>query len=221
MKTIILASHRQLIAANYIDHFLPKPLSEAKILYITTASKKVSDTGYVERMRQKMNELNFSFTELDIEGKSEQELKKALSSTDIIYVEGGNTFYLLEAVRESGFEKLVKEAIENGVVYWGVSAGSYIACPSIVMATWSGHFDSDGVTDLTAMNLVPFLIKAHYTPDMLPLLTEKSKDLQLPLFVINDEQAVLVRDGEVQLIGSGEVLTLQGGNATTNKIDIT
>lgn len=217
MKTIILASHRQLLAANYIDNFLPKPLSKAKILYVTTASKEVDDKGFVERTRQKMDELNFSYTEFDIEGKTELELKKALSSTDIIYVEGGNTFYLLKAVRESGFEKLAKEAIENGVVYWGVSAGSYIACPSIVMATWSGHFDNDGVTDLTAMNLVPFLIKAHYAPDMLPLLTEKSKDLQLPLRVLTDEQAVIVKDGEVQLMGSGEGLILHGGKLIKNK----
>ena len=208
MKTIILASSGNLIAANNINHFLPKPLTEAEILYVTTASKKVNDASYVERTRQKMDELNFSYTEYDIVGKSEEELKKALSSHDILYVEGGNTFYLLKAVRDTGFEKIVKEEIENGLVYWGVSAGSYIACPSIIMATWSDRFDRFGVTDWTAMNLVPFLIKAHYTPDMLEALKEKSKGLQLSLYVLNDEQAVLMKDGEVQLIGGGDEIML-------------
>jgi len=208
MKTLILASSGNLIAANNVDHFLPKPLTESEILYVTTASKKVNDTGYVERTRQKMDELNFSFTEYDIVDKSEEELKKALSSHDIVYVEGGNTFYLLKAVRDTSFEKIVKEAIENGLVYWGVSAGAYIACPSIIMATWSDRFDRCGVTDWTAMNLVPFLIKAHYTPDILDTLKEKSKDLQLSLRILNDEQAVLVKDGEVQLIGGGDELIL-------------
>jgi dipeptidase E len=208
MKTLILASSGNLIAANNVNHFLPKPLNKAKILYVTTASKKVNDASYVERTRQKMDELNFSYTEFDIVGKSEEELKKALNTSDILYVEGGNTFYLLKAVRDTGFEKIVKEAIENGLVYWGVSAGSYIACPSIIMATWSDRFDRCGVTDWTAMNLVPFLIKAHYTPDILGTLKEKVKDLQLPLRVLNDEQAVLVKDGEVQLIGDGDELIL-------------
>ena len=208
MKTLILASSGNFIAANNVDHFLPKPLSEAKILYVTTASKKVSDTSYVERTRQKMNELNFSFTEYDIVGKSEEGLKKALSSHDIVYVEGGNTFYLLKAVRDTAFEKVVKEAIENGLVYWGVSAGAYIACPSIIMATWSDRFDRCGVTDWAAINLVPFLIKAHYTPDILETLKEKSKELQLPLRVLNDDQAVMVKDGEVQLIGGGDEIVL-------------
>jgi len=208
MKTLILASSGNLIAANNLNHFLPKPLSEAKILYVTTASKKVNDSSYVERTRQKMDELNFSYTEFDIVGKSEEELKKALSDSDILYVEGGNTFYLLQAVRDTGFEKIVKEAIENGLVYWGVSAAAYIACPSIIMATWSDRFDRCGVTDWTAMNLVPFLIKAHYAPDMLATLKEKSKNLELPLRVLNDEQAVLVKDGEIQLIGGGDEIVL-------------
>src|SRR3989338_5683078 len=166
METLILASSGNLIAANNLNHFLPKPLSEAKILYVTTASKKVSDASYVERTRQKMNELNFSYTEVDIVGKSDEELKKALSASDILYVEGGNTFYLLKAVRDTGFEKIVKEAIENGLVYWGVSAGSYIACPSIIIATWSDRFDRFGVTDWTAMNLVPFFIYSYFTPPL-------------------------------------------------------
>ena len=208
MKTLILASSGNLIATNNINHFLPKPLTEAEILYVTTASKKVNDASYVGRTRQKMDELNFSYPEFDIVGKSEEELKKALSSSDILYIEGGNTFYLLKAVHDTGFEKIIKEAIKNGLVYWGVSAGAYIACPSIIMATWSDRFDRCGVTDWIAMNLVPFLIKAHYTPDMLDALKEKSKDLQFPLHVLNDEQAVLVKDGEVQLIGGGDELIL-------------
>jgi dipeptidase E len=208
MKTIILASSGEFIASTNIDNFLPKPLSESRILYITTASKKVNDNSYVEKTRQKINALSFSYTELDIVGKAEEELKKALSLCDIVYVEGGNTFYLLKAVRDSGFDKLIKEATENGKVYWGVSAGSYILCPSIIMATWSDRFDRFGVTDWTAMNLVPFLIKAHYTPDMLESLKEKARDLQFPIRVLNDKQAMIVRDGEAQLIGGGDEITL-------------
>ncbi|MBI2444429.1 MAG: Type 1 glutamine amidotransferase-like domain-containing protein [Candidatus Magasanikbacteria bacterium] len=207
MKTIILASSSEFIAST-IDNFLPKPLSESKVLYVTTASKKVNDDSYVEKTRQKIGELSFSYTEIDIAGKTEEELKKALTSCDIVYVEGGNTFYLLKAVRESGFEKAVKEAMDKGIVYWGVSAGSYIACPSIVMATWSDRFDRFGVTDWSAMNLVPFLIKAHYAPKYLDSIKRNAKDLQLPMRMLNDNQAIIVRDGEVQLIGEGDDITL-------------
>ncbi|MFA6197689.1 MAG: Type 1 glutamine amidotransferase-like domain-containing protein [Patescibacteria group bacterium] len=209
MKTLILTSSGQFITAHNIDQFLPKKITDCKIAYIITASKKVNDTGYVDRHRQKMNELNFSYTEIDIAGKNESELKKALDGYDIIMVEGGNTFYLLKAVRESGFESVLQGLIEKGVVYVGSSAGSYIVCPSIIVATWSNRgFDQCGIIDYTAMNLVPFLLKAHYTLEMRAMLEEKSKDLQYPVRVLNDGQALLVQDGEVQLLGGGEEITL-------------
>jgi dipeptidase E len=209
MQTLILASSGQFITANNIDHFLPKKIADCKIAYIITASKKVSSTDYIERHRQKMNELNFSYTEIDIDGKNEDELKKALDGHDIVLVEGGNTFYLLKAVRESGFENVIKDLISKGVVYIGTSAGSYITCPSIVIATYSERpKDRCGVTDFTAMNLVPFLIKAHYTPDMLPKLKEIKKEIKYPLHILNDKQALLIRDGEVQLLGGGDEITL-------------
>jgi len=209
MKTLILTSSGSFITANNVDDFLPKKITDCRIAYIITASKKVDDTSYVERHRQKMDELNFSYTEVDIAGKNEDELKKALDGHDIVMVEGGNTFYLLKAVRESGFANVIKELIGNGVVYVGSSAGSYITCPSIVMATWSNRgFDRCGITEYSAMNLVPFLVKAHYTPDMLETLKEKVNDLQYPMRVLNDDQAILVQDGEVQLLGGGDEIIL-------------
>lgn len=208
MKTIILASS-SFITTNNVDTFLPKKIADSKIAYITTASKTVNDTGYIERHRQQMKERNFLYTEIDIAGKNESELKKALNGHDIILVEGGNTFYLLKAVRESGFENVIKDLISRGIVYVGSSAGSYIACPSIIMATWSKQgFDECGITDYAAMNLVPFLIKAHYTLDMQEMLEGKAKDLQYPMRVLNDDQAILVRDGGIQLLGGGDEIIM-------------
>ncbi|MFC1615364.1 Type 1 glutamine amidotransferase-like domain-containing protein [Patescibacteria group bacterium] len=209
MKTLILTSSGQFITSNNIDHLLPKKITDCKIAYIITASKKVDDISYINRHKQKMNELNFSYTEIDIAGKNEDELRKILNGYDIIMVEGGNTFYLLKAVRESGFKNVMKELLEKGVVYIGSSAGSYITCPSIVMATWSNRgFDRCGITEYTAMKLVPFLMKAHYMPDMKEMLNKKIKDMQYPMRVLNDNQAILVRDGKIQLLGGGDEIIL-------------
>lgn len=209
MKKLILASSNQFITNNSINSFLPKPLNQSNILYVTTASKQDDNASYyVDLTRQKMDALNLTYTEFDITGKSEAELKKTLASNDIIYVEGGSTFYLLKAVRETSFEKVLKEAIGNGLVYWGVSAGSYIVCPSIIMATWSNDYDRCGLTDWTAMSIVPFLVKAHYTPDKLKFFTEKAKGLLLPLRVLNDQQALLVNDDKIRLFGDENEIIL-------------
>lgn len=208
MQTLLLASSGKFITANNIDYILPKPIGECKIAYVITASKKVTDTDYIDRHRQKMTELNFSYTEIDIEGKNQNQLRSALQGYDIILVEGGNTFYLLKAVRDSGFGEIVKDLLKQGVVYIGSSAGSYIACPTITMAAWSNRYDHCGITEYSAMNLVPFLVYAHCTPDQLDFLTQQAKNLSLPLRVLSDEQAVLVQDGKVQMLGVGTEIIL-------------
>jgi len=195
MQTIILASSRRFLENKDINQYLPKSLNGSKILYVITASNNATDKNFIDETKKIFEKLGSSYTELDIVGKSEEELKKALNDADIVYIEGGNTFYLLKMMRETGFNKLVKEAVKNGLVYWGVSAGSYVACPSIIVTTWTKDRERYGVNDLTAMNLVPFVVKAHYKPEMLEIIKEKSKDLQYPLHILTDDQAVVVRDG--------------------------
>ncbi len=215
MQTLLLCSSGQFITSYNIDSYLPKKLVDCSIAYIITASGKVSDTGYIERHRKKMKELGFRYTEIDIAGKQEEDLRKTLAGYDIVLVEGGNTFYLLQAVRASGFERILKELLPQGVVYIGISAGSYITCPSIIMATYSRRpKDRCGMTNFTGMNLVPFVLKAHYTPDMLPELMEIQKTLQYPLRVLNDDQAILLQDKKVTLLGGGEEMILGPGTGS-------
>jgi len=208
MKTLILTSSGKFITENNIDQYLSKKITDCKIAHVITASKKVDDTKYIDDHQQKMNELGFSYTKMDIMGKNEKELEKMFDGYDIIMVDGGNTFYLLKAVRESSFEKIIKNLIKKGVVYVGSSAGSLIACPSIIMSTWSQKFDRCGITDYRAMSLIPFLIKVHYKPNMREMLKEKVKDLKYPIKILTDQQAFLIQDDEIQLLGDGDEIIL-------------
>ncbi|MDO8592429.1 MAG: Type 1 glutamine amidotransferase-like domain-containing protein [bacterium] len=210
MKTILLTSSGKFVTDGDMS-FLDKPISRMKIAYITTAAKGARDNSYVTACKQRMTELNFDFEEIDIEGKNEDKLMKMLSDKEVIFVEGGNTSYLLKAVRESSFDKVVKNLIDRGVIYIGSSAGSYIACPTIEVSTWKKPGEEKerfGVTDLTAMNIVPFLVKAHYTPEQKEFLKEKIKNAKYPVKILTDEQALLVRNGKVKLLGRGEEIRI-------------
>ena len=126
-------------------------------------------------------------------------------------MEGGSTFYLLKAVHGSGFDKVIKELIKKGVVYVGSSAGSYIACPTIEVSTWEKpgeEKDRFGVTDLTAMNLIPFLIVAHYDPDLKEALRKKISQTKYETKILKDGQAILVEDNNYKLVGEGEEIKL-------------
>jgi peptidase E len=88
------------------------------------------------------------------------------------------------------------------VTYIGKSAGSYIACPSLIVSTWSKlTFDKFGLTDLTAMSRVPFFVKAHYTPEMYDSLNQHTQELSSPLYALDNDQALVVDGDRIELIG--------------------
>ena len=168
MKTLLLASIGEYAIEKGMKLLFPD-VSQIKLAYITTAAKGAVNPDFLKHPTELLKKEGYDFEEIDIEGKNADELEKLLQNKDAVYVEGGNTFYLLRAVRESGFDKVIKKLIERGVPYIGVSAGSYITCPTIETSTWKKPGEEKnrfGVTDLTAMSLVPFLLKVHYEPEM-------------------------------------------------------
>jgi dipeptidase E len=204
MKTLLLTSAGMNVKEE-IFKVLPKPAEQTKIAHIITASKVEDDISYMEKDKAKMIEAGFEVENIDIEGKNENELRGLFQNKDIIYVQGGNTFYLLKWVKESGFDKVVRELISDGKIYIGVSAGTYIACPTIEMAYWK-HQDKNivGLTDLTGLNLIPFLAFVHYKPEYDQILKETISKCKYPVKILTDEQAILVKDNEIKLVGKGE-----------------
>ncbi|HEV7455011.1 MAG TPA: Type 1 glutamine amidotransferase-like domain-containing protein [Candidatus Saccharimonadales bacterium] len=54
-------------------------------------------------------------------------LTEKLQEYDMLWVMGGNTFCLREAMRHSEFDKIIKGVVDGGVVFAGESAGACIA----------------------------------------------------------------------------------------------
>lgn len=189
---------------------LGKSFKNFKMVHVINASKGVSDIAYVQRNREFFRAEGYNSEELDLDGKSEDDVRKILKDKELVYVEGGNTFCLLKSIRESGFEKVVKELLPEGLVYVGASAGAYVACPTIEMAELrhQDKYDHYGVTDLTAMSLVPFLLSVHYKPEYKEILKEKISKTTYPVKILTDEQALLIQDGEVTLVGDTQEIIL-------------
>ncbi len=191
---------------NEILKFLPKPYDKIKMAYITTGSKVESDSSYSDKEKELLEkEIGCSIQEMSFEGKIQEEVYDLLSDKDVIYVQGGNTFYLLKVLKESGADKVIIDLVKKGMLYIGVSAGSYIACPTIEMAKWK-HQDKNtcGLKNLTALGFIPFLITAHYENKNKDIVKQEIKKTTYPVRVLTDEQALLVIDDSVELVGKGQ-----------------
>jgi len=203
MKLILASDLSFLLKYGYNLTGIPK--EQMKIAYVTTATKGARDQAFFTNVKNQIIANGYNFEDIDIEGKTLDELRAVFKDKNIIHIEGGNTFYLLKALRETGFDKILKELLEEGKVYIGTSAGSYIMCPTIEVTDWDktvkGRF---GVTDFTALNYVPFLLKAHYQDKKEDDVREHLKTLKYPLRILRDGQGIVVEDGHYTFVGDGE-----------------
>src|SRR3989344_3332126 len=153
--------------SDYFVKILPKKPAEIKVCFIPTAANPEVDKSFVQKSLDEIRDVGINnITEVDLDDENRESLYEKLSSCDVIYVNGGNTFYLLDRVRKSGFDQIIPELLDNGKIYIGVSAGSIVAGPNIESAGWKwiGVVDKNIVSlkDLQGLNLVSFVVSPHF-----------------------------------------------------------
>lgn len=206
-KTLLLTSAGMEMKEEIVK-LLQKPAYDITVGFITTASKVSENTDFVKQDYQAMKDLGFNIEEFDIEGKTESQVFNFLKIKDIIFVEGGNTFYLLDMMRRCNFEKVLRKLLKEGIVYIGASAGSIVAGKTIQTADWkNGDKNIPGIKNLKGLGLVPYDIFVHYTPEHAQIIQEKIKNPKKRLKnlrILTDQQALIVQGSETALIGKGE-----------------
>jgi dipeptidase E len=184
---------------------LPKKPEYMRVAFIPTAANPEQDRWYLNKSKLRFAELGIvMINEVDLEHETKDTLAPKLANADVIYVEGGNTYYLMKYVRASGFAVLVKDFLERGGVYVGSSAGSIIAGPTIETSRDQNTVALDGSSGL---GLVPFAIKPHVDETNIAAAKENAAKLNYPVVALADHQAVIVDGARTEIVGPGETIT--------------
>ena len=203
MKTIILGSDSSFVLEKDFK-INDKDKSQVKWAYITTAGNDVPVIDYLVRTKEALDKLAWDYTEYDISGKSAEEISEFLKDKDAIFMQGGNTYYLLKQARACNLKNVLEKFLAEGKVYVGTSAGSYIMCPDIEVMNWkdSSRFNRHGLTDLTALGLVPFRLFCHFNRhlDDQEKIKELVKKSEYPAYILNDGEGLIVEDGNIKFI---------------------
>jgi len=182
---------------------LDNPPVAYSLLFIPTAGDPYGDNKpWLEEDRQKLYELGFKIEDYDLKGKKKNEVKKAVEKSDIIFVAGGNTFYLLDKMRASGFDQIIRELQGSDRVYIGSSAGSCIAGPNIEPIA---AFDDPSRAQLEsskALELVDFVVLPHsgkekYADIQAKVISEYGNKYKI--IQITDEQMIVVENGNYEI----------------------
>jgi dipeptidase E len=179
-----------------------KPLSETSIALVAAG---VRSPEMQERQDQKVAELlRLGFGEVHPMDCADPMPPDALDRFDALYMRGGNTFFILQTIRQTGFDHLIVSFILRGGTYVGSSAGSIIMGPDIELAGLGPHPDSNDIElqNTKALGIVPFAVYPHFQ-------AEEERDtiealrlaIPYPLLELTDEQAMLCVDGNYLRIG--------------------
>jgi len=132
-------------------------------------------------------------------------LKKELRKYDFVWVSGGNVFYLRQIMKRSGFDKIIKELVNSGLVYGGDSAGALVICPSLEGLDLADPIDKVEEVIYEGIGLVDFIPLPHWGnekfKDVLPTIKTGYVQKGYEVEVMNDTQGIIVEDKTKRLIG--------------------
>ncbi len=157
---------------------LHKKPTELKVAFIPTASDLYKYRPWIDIDRDALVKAGFKVFDvglqahLDANGfpivgrqKQQEELRSELIEADIIFVAGGNTFYLLEQAQKSGFMEVVRDMIHTAdKTYVGSSAGSVFMGPDIMPVEFFDPISETNITNTKGIHMVDFVILPHFVP---------------------------------------------------------
>lgn len=177
-----------------------------KIGFVPTAGDVYENPDFVERDRSILGDLGYSLQEIPISKFTRDQLENVLSDIDAVFVAGGNTFYLMQEARKSGFAELIAKHVLEGLPYIGASAGAIIVGPSLEpIVGIDDPSKAPNLGDMNGIGLVDFVVLPHYGHDnsvaKYDSLIEKYRG-QFQLQLLRDDQVVVVEDGKSRVIPS-------------------
>lgn len=182
----------------------PKPINELTVAFIPTAKNRSGeDKRYFLRVLSTLDRLGVKKIDfVDIDSVAKEHWLPRLEKADVIYVGGGNTYYLLNSVRLSGLDEELPRLLETKM-YVGDSAGAIIVTPSIdIAAVDNGDENFIELQDTSGLNYVDFEISPHSPEDVTLEENEKyaisSKCL---LYAFNNNTALKYNNGNIAFVG--------------------
>ncbi len=186
MKNLYLTSEVYFVA-DHIAADIGSPESRKLVFIITGAEPEGINQDWVEKDRQGLIDAGFQVTDYTITGKSPDQIKNDLEQYDIIHVNGGKAYHILQQAEKSGFDKWIVEAIERGKIYMGSSGGSISADIDIA------SYYKNGDTKKWGFGLVDLTIIPHWgRPDRKELNIQE----RLPQLFDQDHKIILLSDYE-------------------------
>lgn len=188
------------------------PADKVKLVFIPTAANvEDGDKGWLIDDLKHFQEQGYkSIDIIDIAAVPEDIWLPRLKESNVICFGGGNELYLARILGESGLKELLPDLLKTRV-YIGISAGSMVAgtfLPRNLLEVVFPEYQLDGKLEDT-LGFVNCNFIAHLNSPYFPNKTKEVlgalKGLEVPLYGLDDQSALKVVDGKIDIVSEGEV----------------
>ena len=195
---LFLCSHFSKVGALLKDRIAGK-----RVAFIPTASIHEGYTGYVGSARTVFKKLGAELTEIEISTASASDITQVFDAADIIYFTGGNAFFLIDQLRKTGTDTLLKQQLEKGKLFIGESAGAIVCAPELSYIEKMDPIPENySQSDYAGLGLINFYVLPHYLTAPFKKVTADIMQSfsNIELCAINNAQALSVKDGVRKLV---------------------
>lgn len=155
---IILASNG--LSSPSLQQEVQKYIHGGKAALVVTADNEYKAENYhVARVTKELEALGLTVAVFDFDIQTPVELMEY----DVVEMIGGNPYYLLQSIKDHGFQDTLKLfAEERTLIGW--SAGALVIGPTLsLIDQYTPEMNFMGLADLTALNLTHVQILPHYS----------------------------------------------------------
>jgi len=195
---------------NGLESILDKPLSETTVFFVPTAINQFDDKNQRQTdYRKQLSDLVEKIYTVDLADEPKNRWINKLDKSDLIYISGGNPYYLLYWVKKSGLADMLPEILKTKA-YFGISAGSMIMGKEIPIEPKDFSIKYlDKRDPHKALGIVDFNIEPHFGAEKHPDLCDKNlKKLAKTypgIYALGDRSALLITDGATRIVNKSGV----------------
>jgi dipeptidase E len=195
LQELVGSDRRAAIVMNALDNF-PDPRSQ-----------------WLQAQSDALIKLGFSVSELDLRAYfgRENDLRGFAGSINTIWINGGNAFVLRRAMKQSGFDAFIRDALARDThVYAGFSAAAVICYQSMAGLELTDDpndapqgYDRKIVWE--GLDLLPYAIAVHYKSDH-PESSSTDREIEfyqtngIPYRSLRDGQALVVNGATTKIV---------------------
>jgi len=133
----------------------------------------------------------------------EEQWVTLVEATDVLLVGGGDALYLSHWMQQSGLADLLPSL--NDTVYAGLSAGSMVMTPRIGedFVYWRPPAGGDATLGFVDFSIFPHVDHEELPDNTMANAERWAAEIAGPAYAIDDETAIQVTDGVVEVVSEG------------------